>query len=80
MIDQPTIDAIADAIAKRLSPQPVSNPYVLNRKQAKHYVGKLSDDAFDDWCHKHKVKRCGHGRYAIRHLDRALELEARVRA
>ena len=68
---------IVDQLAIELRNQ--RNEYVYSRDRAKVYVDRSSDDAFDAWRKKHKVRSCSHGRYAKRHLDAALQNEARLR-
>lgn len=80
VIDDLTIDRIAAAVVERQQQIKARNDYVLSRDDAKVYVGRDSDDAFDAWRKKHKVRSCSHGRYAKRHLDAALQHEARLRA
>lgn len=74
------IDAIARRVVERLQHVRARNDYVLSRDDAKVYVGRPSDDSFDAWRKRHKVRPCSHGRYSKRHLDVALQFEARVRA
>jgi len=71
-----SIERIATRVTAMLAAKS-GNKFVLNRCDAKTYVGKASDDAFDAWRKRWKVAACSHGRYARRVLDRALEKEAR---
>jgi hypothetical protein len=75
-----SIAQLAEKIVERQQQIKARNDYVLTRDDAKIYVGRDSDDSFDAWRKKHKVRACSHGRYAKRHLDVALQFEARVRA
>lgn len=72
----PDINAIAEATARKLAELPPVNQFVLNREDAMHYVRRYSDDSFDAWRKRWKVKPCSHGRYSRRILDYALKKES----
>lgn len=69
------VSRVVDELAKRFAPPAPQQP-VLNRMQAAAYVGK-SLPGFAAWRARLGVRPCSSGRYARRHLDAAMEREAR---
>lgn len=70
LLDQPTIDAIADRVAEKLiaaQPKPVMSP-----RAAMAYAGLKSLAAFYRWCESNHVRPLDRGRYSRRRLDVAL--------
>lgn len=76
----PKLEALAMRVAQLvLEANQAQRRPVLTRAEARAYVGKESDSAFDRWAAAWHVVPCAHGRYARGHLDRALEREAKAR-
>lgn len=71
------VDALADAIVRRMPPNPVQPTMVLSTHEAMQLVGIRSKDRFGAWVRKVGIRKLSHDRWTRRSIEEGLRREER---